>query len=205
MLFRSATGGESDLDSEAYVPNLYVSDEELEWVRKRFMKEDSYTYVLTVLNTSETYRNWPLNYYDKMFKIAEEDYPDIRFVISSDCRNEINFPENVIDATGFSFRRTIALTALADCVITPDTSVLHVAAAFEKKCIALFGPIDCNARCKHYKNTVCLYSELECGPCWRNDKIPCQHGQKVIGDHSYCMSRIKPDVVLGNLEVLCRT
>ena len=109
-------------------------------------------------------------------------------------------PSNVIDATGFSFRKTIILVSTADCILTPDTSVLHVSAAFAKPCIALFGPIDHKARCKYYKEVTPVTAKLDCLPCWRNNSIPCKHAEKKVGDHSFCMSQITTEMVFKILE-----
>jgi ADP-heptose:LPS heptosyltransferase len=75
-----------------------------------------------------------------------------------------------------------------------------VSAAFGKPCVALFGPIDSEIRCKYYKETKPIFYKLKCMPCWRNTKIPCKHAEKMTENQSYCMSRITSRRVLRALE-----
>jgi len=64
--------------------------------------------------------------------------------------------------------KLIAACSWADLVITPDTGVLHIAGAMNRKCLGLFGNIDPKTRTAHYPNTKTIFpkGELDCIPCW---------------------------------------
>ncbi len=199
QVYVRTVGGSVSDNPSTYVPKLYVKEEQIEWARKKFMGNPELTYILTPLEAAEVYRTWNRKRYDELFRLASEQYPNWRFVLPGGTRLEEAFPDNVIDATGFSFGRTIHLAAASDIILTPDTSLLHVAAALSKPCVALFGPIAAEARCQHYPTVTCIRAKLECIPCWRNATKACSYG----GDKdspSYCLEQISSTKILRVLE-----
>jgi ADP-heptose:LPS heptosyltransferase len=73
-------------------------------------------------------------------------------------------------------RKAFALAAACDAIVAPDSSFVHLAAALDVPCVALYGPVDGAVRTKSYPRCVYLdvRKKLGCVPCWRNDKIPCK-------------------------------
>lgn len=198
-------GGSDCGAPDIYIPKLYVTEDETNWARDKFMSDRKLKYIVTALETAEVYRNWPRDRYIELFKLAEKKHPDWRFVLVGNLRSEEQLVGNVIDAAGFNFRGTIKTVSAADAVLTPDTSILHVAAALNKPCVTLFGPIEAEARCKFYKNIHCIRKKLDCAPCWRNSSIACKHADKTTLDgYSYCIEVIKPIQVLDTLESICQ-
>ncbi|MEK9137009.1 MAG: glycosyltransferase family 9 protein, partial [Bacteroidota bacterium] len=99
-------------------------------------------------------------------------------------------------------RRAFALAAACDAIIAPDSSFVHLAAAFDIPCVGLYGPIDGHVRTQHYPK--CRYldvrKKLGCMPCWRNEQIPCKLTNMRA---SVCMVDISIDEILKTLtEVL---
>jgi len=182
------------------VPELYVTEEEISHIQHRFLSvsQNNIVYVLTCLSTAEIYRNWPIEHYLELFKMAEKYNPNLRFVLTDIRRPDWIPPSNTIDATALSLRKTIALVAACDVVLTPDTSILHMAAAFDKPCIALFGPIDAMARCRHYKRITPVTADMGCIPCWRNAEIPCKMDPR-DGRASVCMQQLSPQTIYKKL------
>lgn len=68
-----------------------------------------------------------------------EDYPDVNIILL-DHRNEIRIPlpEKVCVNPFKTLHHCMALIAEADLVISPDTSVVHMAAAWKKPLIAVY-------------------------------------------------------------------
>lgn len=75
------------------------------------------------------------------------EYPDINIVLL-DHRNEIRIPlpEKVRVNPFKTLHHTMALIAQADLVISPDTSVVHMAAAWKKPLIAIYKDVRMNNR-----------------------------------------------------------
>jgi heptosyltransferase-2 len=201
----SMGGTVSDLSDESFVPDIYLKEEEIKWASERFMSDKDYTYILTTLTTAEQYRNWKEEKYFEVFEMAKAQDKKWKFIVHGKDRLEHELPSNVIDASGFSFDRTMAIVKASDIVLTPDTSILHLAAAFNIPCLALFGPIGSDIRCKFYKNTTVIRADLDCVPCWRNSQIKCKklEGAEDTG-LSYCMSAIPSRLVFESLEKLCK-
>ncbi len=84
--------------------------------------------------------------------------------------------ENIIKVSGMPMRKAFALAAACNAIVAPDSAFVHLAAAFDIPCVALYGPVDGEIRTMHYPK--CTYldvrKKLGCMPCWRNDKIPCK-------------------------------
>lgn len=187
---------EAGVNPSRYRPELFLDDEEKDWARK-FIEPYKDNFIIGVaLRSAELYRDWPISHYRKVFQAMQAKDSNIKFLIL-DKERIWDFPyENIIDGAGFPFRKFIALVHRCHMVLTPDTSLLHIAGAFNKKTIALFGPIDYKMRCKFYpKATPILDDSLECIPCWRNSRIPCSKNNSL--DESVCIQNILPDRVVN--------
>jgi heptosyltransferase-2 len=81
---------------------------------------------------------------------------------------------SVID-TGFdnSIRKFAALLGIPDLVITGDTLAMHLAIAFRKKVIVLFGPTS-HAEIELYGRGEKIFADMECLTCYKQfcDKTP---------------------------------
>ena len=143
------------------------------------------------------------------------DYPHMRLLVAAVARTHdvLLFDaevirgyehERVITVDGLPMRRAFALASACDAIIAPDSSFVHLAAAFDLPCVALFGPINGRLRTRHYP--YCRYLDLRaklgCLPCWRNDQIPCRlTGMRA----SVCMMDLSiPEILEALSEVLQR-
>ena len=65
-------------------------------------------------------------------------------------------------------RLLLSIIGAANVVVGPDSSALHVAAAFEIPAVGLWGPFEPNSRCKYYPRQVHLYHPDLCpqAPCF---------------------------------------
>jgi len=81
-----------------------------------------------------------------------------------------------------SLRELGALIQRCHLFICADSAPLHMAAAFEKPTLALFGPTDPNRHRPPSSKLLILQEKVDCGPCY---KPTCNH-------HS-CMVNLKPN------------
>lgn len=96
---------------------------------------------------------------------------------------------NLIDRTGIDELEEII--SIMDYIIAPDSSGVHIAAALNKPCLAVFGNIDPKTRIPDYPTVTALYpeGELDCIPCW-DFTNPCIH-HDLIG--AECMRLLTPE------------
>ncbi|WP_353572351.1 lipopolysaccharide heptosyltransferase II [Candidatus Albibeggiatoa sp. nov. BB20] len=99
-----------------------------------------------------------------------------------------------IDCISFCGQTDLAdavnLLSLANAVVTNDSGLMHVAAALDKKVIAIYGsstPVMTPPLSRHAK---ILYNGISCSPCF---KRTCRY------QHYQCLRSIKPEQVLNLL------
>jgi heptosyltransferase-2 len=85
------------------------------------------------------------------------------------------------------------LFSLADLVITNDTGPRHIAIAFKRNLITLFGPNDPAWTETNYENEIQIVGNVPCAPCTMPNCNKPEH---------LCMPSITPDIVRGAAEEL---
>ncbi len=101
---------------------------------------------------------------------------------------EKKFP-NVINACGkYSLNQSASIIKQADLVITPDTGLMHIAAAFHKKIISLWGntipEFGMGPYLPNSQNKILEVKNLSCRPCSKLGFHKCPKG------HFKCMVQI---------------
>jgi heptosyltransferase-2 len=103
-----------------------------------------------------------------------------------------------VDFTGrTSLAEAVDLMSLADAVVTNDSGLMHVAAALDKKIIALYGSSDPGFTPPLNSKALVISLNLECSPCFQRQCPLYPPGHK---DHVKCLTRIHPEQVLGLLD-----
>lgn len=151
------------------IPIINLSQEERKWAED-FVKglPKKKTVLLAPLSKNPS-RDWPLNKWKELIqKLKETTYNIV--VIDKSLRwddKSINFFNSP------NLRKLFALVSKSDIIITQDSGVLHIGAAFGIKTIVLFGPIDHKMRT--YSNCFEIHKETGCYPCWykRCNEIYC--------------------------------
>lgn len=132
----------------------------------------------TIVNTWKDSSVFLFNIYNEVTQIVEKPFP------------------NIFSISGFSIRKVAALLDKCDAVVAPDSGLLHLAGALDKKTIALFGPSSPKSRIGYYKNAVGVYLDYPCSPCWYS----------VCKEQLRCMTDISVSMVMERLsEVLGRS
>ena len=86
----------------------------------------------------------------------------------------------------------IDLMSLCHTIISNDSGLMHVAAALDKKLIAIYGSSDPNHTPPMHPQAVVEYLGLSCSPCF--ERI-CPLG------HLNCLKQIKPSTIFANIHV----
>jgi heptosyltransferase-2 len=84
----------------------------------------------------------------------------------------------------------IDLMSLCDTIISNDSGLMHVAAALDKKLIAIFGSSDPYHTPPMHPNAVIEYLGLECSPCFKRE-CPLSHLN--------CLKQIKPLTIINEI------
>lgn len=89
-----------------------------------------------------------------------------------------------------TLKEAIALISRIDALVTNDSGLMHVASAFEKPVIAMYGSTDYHHTPPFSKYSEIVSLDLECAPCQKRE---CPLG------HHNCMEQLKPDMVFAAL------
>ncbi len=85
----------------------------------------------------------------------------------------------------------IDLLALATTVVSNDSGLMHVAAALERRVIAVFGSSDPKYTPPLSPRASIVSINIECSPCFKKE---CRYG------HYKCLNDLKPGQVIAQLE-----
>ena len=95
----------------------------------------------------------------------------------------------------FAGKTTLAevvdLMSLTNRVVSNDSGLMHVAAALDKKVIALYGSSDPGFTPPLHAEAIILQHKMPCAPCFQRE---CPLG------HTRCLTEIKPEQVFNALE-----
>ncbi len=138
-------------------------------------------------------KRWPIEYYAKVarHKIDQGDQVWL-FGSAKDKADADQINKETLGAcTDFTGRTSLAeavdLLSLADTVVSNDSGLMHVAAALDKKLIAIYGSSDPGFTPPLNDKARILSLNLACAPCFKRD---CPLG------HTQCLTGITPEQVL---------
>ncbi len=146
------------------------------------------------LRSDEVYRDYP-----HMRELVARMARDNQLLVFDAEKIDGLESDHVIKVDSLPLRSAFALASACDAIIAPDSSFVHLAAAFDIPCVALYGPIDGHVRTMHYPKCkyVDVRKKLGCMPCWRNEQIPCKLTNMRA---SVCMADISIEEVLTALN-----
>ena len=198
-------------------PKYYIQKEETEWAKEWLEDKKRGKYLVAFhIDSNAIARNYPVDYFKKVQSVLAQFDVDVLLIGSSAGKQSlISYKEmkeyGLINATGLNIRETASLINECDLVVCVDSGILHLAAALEKKTIALFGTIKPLNRILYYENCDELYpaGEMDCVPC--NDALYIRKCSEVCLDlhqrrqPALCMWRLTPErvytKVLLDLEI----
>lgn len=141
-------------------------------------------------------KRWPAEYYAEVANAAlnkgwqvwlfgsEKDIP-VTTAINQKTQNRC------LDLGGkTTLGEAIDVMSLCDTVISNDSGLMHVAAALDKKLIAIYGSSDPQHTPPMHPKAVIKYLSLDCSPCFKRE---CPLG------HLNCLNNIKPVQILEHV------
>lgn len=115
---------------------------------------------------------------------------------------EASTNKNIFNAAGkFSLNKSAVLISNADVVITNDTGLMHIAAAFKKRIVSIwgntvpeFGMYPYLPKEKEHYSAIVEEEGLSCRPCSKIGYKKCPKG------HFNCMNNINPERIIKAIE-----
>ena len=183
------------------LPKLIIDPNDQRRMRDRFSLAECPDKVLGLCPGAEfgPSKRWPVSYFAALAQQKREDGWDVWLFGSG---NDRAIAEDINQQTGnacrnFAGRTTLAeavdLLSLTDYVVTNDSGLLHVAAALNKKVIALYGSSDPGFTPPLNKHGKAISLQLDCSPCFERE---CPLG------HYRCLRDITPQRVLAEMDRL---
>jgi ADP-heptose:LPS heptosyltransferase len=160
--------------------DFYHTEEELtrakEFLEERFLLGmRNFKLILVNPSSSTNRRDVPINVLPRLIKdllLQNKDAKALVFTHYTDCLEARNVSwgdiAGVIQMKDYKIRDIAAFMHYCDMVVCPDTALLHIASALDKKTVAFFGPTDPRARINYHPKAVAIWTAqgLSCGPCW---------------------------------------
>lgn len=178
-----------DISSDP-VPTYVVTNDEREWAEKLVEQEalphdrKDITLIGIQVKSNDNRRTWPLEHNKHLVELLTQD-PKVRVALFHwEKRNHFKARQSFI--CSYNLRYTAALLEQCDVVVAPDSSLLHLAGALQKKTVALFGSVPPESRVNHYANCTAITAGLPCSGCWYSPSC---------GGRIACMKELKPEMI----------
>jgi len=187
------------LPPEYQIPKLVINRDQQQAVIDKF-KLTPTEKILALCPGAEygAAKRWPASFYAEVAqqKIAQGWQV---WLFGSDKDKEVatqinsTVSDSCFDFTGrTSLDEAVDLMSLVDVVVSNDSGLMHVAAALDKKTIALYGSSDPAFTPPLNAKAQVITLNLACSPCFKRD---CPLG------HTRCLTDIKPQQVLDIIEL----
>jgi len=164
-------------------------------------------------NTSNPLRNVP----PEMFLDIVESFPEIQFItpdplIKKGIEKDMlkHTLTKIIDFSPWirSLEDYITMFELCDGSVSTDTAAYHLAEAFGKPSLTLFGPISSDLRMRYYKKAYAVnasYIGKSCkSPCGlHKTKRGCPEAEILKTSYSPCFLSIDPEAIYKKFEKMC--
>ena len=175
-LFADEVGISIDTDP---TPDWIVREEEREVAREfinSFLEDkkdrEKYKFIMIHCRSNDSRRTWPMDYVDQLADILARNKNSIIFLMDWGCSvDRWKERDRVYPIKGQPIVETAALMEQCDLVICPDSSLLHLAGALNKKTVAIFGPIPAASRINYYANCTAVQLDLPCKNCVTSDSL----------------------------------
>jgi ADP-heptose:LPS heptosyltransferase len=180
------------------LPFYRVTDEERAWATQALaeMNPRGLPVIGVQPFAADSYRNWP-HMAPLIARLSEH-----ALILVFHHEDPAGFEGSNVVKVVRPLRQSVALLALCERVVVPDSSFLHLSAALGIPAVAIFGAISGRLRTRNYPNVHLLApakSEFPCYPCWRHEHKPCH---LTNGRESVCLRSISVEQVIEAVDAL---
>lgn len=109
---------------------------------------------------------------------------------------------NVLSTAGIAadVAQLSTLVSMMDCIVAPDSSVIHLSAAFQLPAIGVYGPFPSAFRIRSYAQAVAIDAPATCAPCFTHGHWPCRQARAAGVITSPCFDQVPEQVIEGAIE-----
>ncbi len=159
------------LKTDNYQPVYVVTEGEKEGAKKWIIKNvdpNRKTLIGIQIHTSTSKRSWAEEKCILLALSLVNRWNDISVLLFWEGLTKVSTPDyhHTYNLVGMPFRLVAALMNECAVLVLPDSGLLHLAGALDKKTVALFGSTPPESRISHYPNAVAVNMNLPCSPCW---------------------------------------
>ena len=148
-------------------------------------------------------RRWPARHWATLVTTLADEWPERQPVLLGGPGDREFATEIAAMAGGAAVNLcgiqplvdTLATLAQADAVVAHDCGLMHVAAAYSRPMVALFGPTDPRFAPPRSARARVEWLHQECSPC---NAPTCRYA------HGQCMAGVRPESVFGSLQAATR-
>lgn len=184
------------------IPELQISAEKQASLLEKFNLSDGASPILALCPGAEfgPAKRWPEKYYAEVANAkinegwqvwlfgSQKDQVSAELIMQLTAQCCVNFTGKT------QLAEAIDLLALANCVVTNDSGLMHIAAALNKPLVAIYGPTSTAFTPPLHPAAKISKLDLPCQPCFQRN-CPLQH-------HN-CMNNLKPGAILDILTSVC--
>jgi len=180
------------------IPNLTIEQQKQFAVAEKFQLTQT-DKVLAICPGAEygPAKQWPAEHYAELAKQKITQGWSV-FIFGSEKDKAVSEQINQLAGNGcqdFSGKTTLAeavdLMSLAQVVVSNDSGLMHVAAALDKKVIAIYGSSDPGFTPPLNASAKVIDLNLDCSPCFKRE---CPLG------HTHCLTEIPASQILAEID-----
>lgn len=134
-------------------PNLFQNDDSKEYVKLFLISHGITNFSLLNISATSENRLWPINKWNEL--VISTNLNNKKVIVTFAPENKVlaqnlsKLNKNLILFKSRKLSDVISICAKADEIITPDTSLVHIASAFDKPLLALYNGLEWNYKKFH--------------------------------------------------------
>jgi ADP-heptose:LPS heptosyltransferase len=190
-------------DKKGLCGELFFSRSERRMAKKYREKFAGQFVVLWSLSGSSIHKAYPYTFH--VISALTQKYSDMVFITTGDeiCQileqDLVNNPQ-VKCHSGDPIRKSMALVEHVDCVVGPDTGMMHAAGCYDMPKILLMSANTEENISKYWSNQVTIHGDCDCYPCHKlvYNASDCVLDAKL--EIPKCMAALEPKKVFREIE-----
>ena len=145
-----------------------VTTGERKWVAREYPK-GARARVGIQLHASAKNRSYPWGHLQVLAALLAKDGHEVMLMGSPGSVKDCEGPFVNLTAANLTFRMTCAIIETCDAMVTPDSSLCHIAGALGIPTVALYGPFLSQTRTQYSPSVKAINGKAPCAPCMHHD------------------------------------